>query len=428
MPANRENRFFQRKKIAIGLLFFFLLTFVLGYTTYESAKKEITFVKNGTVKHVSTHADTVAQLLKDQGVSASSHDKVKPGIHKALNDQMKVVWDPAKKVQFSTKGTIKTEWTTSDTVQDFFNTHHMDITEHDQIKPSLGTEISNGMVIAYSPAFKIDLKVGNDTEKIWTISTTVSQILKDNKVKLSKDDRVEPAKGSTLKPGTDVLVIRVKKETDIVKAPLKYETVTKEDSNLSKGTKKVLSDGKDGQIAKRYEVVFENGKEVSRKLVDKKVVEKSKNRIVAIGEKQPEDKARVIPLAATKKRESTPDIIELSTKSEQKAKSVAASRDLPKSKSDVYYVSSTAYTANCAGCSGMTTTGVNLKSNPNAKVIAVDPSIIPLGTKVYVEGYGYAVAGDTGGDVSGKKIDVFFASESKANNWGSHRVEIKVLN
>ena len=54
-------------------------------------------------------------------------------------------------------------------------------------------------------------------------------------------------------------------------------------------------------------------------------------------------------------------------------------------------VEATAYTADCAGCSGVTATGVNLKDNPDQKVIAVDPSVIPLGSKVYVEGYGYAI-------------------------------------
>merc|ERR1711974_367282 len=55
-------------------------------------------------------------------------------------------------------------------------------------------------------------------------------------------------------------------------------------------------------------------------------------------------------------------------------------------------VSATAYTAYCAGCSGITRTGIDLRSNPNQKVIAVEPSVIPLGSKVWVEGYGTAIA------------------------------------
>lgn len=90
-------------------------------------------------------------------------------------------------------------------------------------------------------------------------------------------------------------------------------------------------------------------------------------------------------------------------------------------------VSASAYTANCNGCSGITSTGINLKQNPDVKVIAVDPSIIPLGTKVYVEGYGYAIAGDTGGAIKGNKIDVFFPSKSEAFKWGRKQVKIKIL-
>lgn len=92
------------------------------------------------------------------------------------------------------------------------------------------------------------------------------------------------------------------------------------------------------------------------------------------------------------------------------------------------YVESTAYTAHCSGCSGVTATGINLLKNPDSKVIAVDPSVIPLGSKVWVQGYGYAVAGDTGGAIDGKRIDVFMPSQSDAMNWGRKTVKVKVFN
>lgn len=91
-------------------------------------------------------------------------------------------------------------------------------------------------------------------------------------------------------------------------------------------------------------------------------------------------------------------------------------------------VSATAYTAYCAGCSGTTATGIDLRSNPNQKVIAVDPSVIPLGSKVWVEGYGEAIAGDTGGAIKGNKIDVFIPSQDAALQWGRKDITIKVLN
>lgn len=91
-------------------------------------------------------------------------------------------------------------------------------------------------------------------------------------------------------------------------------------------------------------------------------------------------------------------------------------------------VTATAYTAYCTGCSGTTAYGIDLRSNPDQKVIAVDPRIIPLGTKVWVEGYGEAIAGDTGGAIKGNKIDVFIPSHENAMEWGVKTVKIKVFN
>jgi 3D (Asp-Asp-Asp) domain-containing protein/LysM repeat protein len=91
-------------------------------------------------------------------------------------------------------------------------------------------------------------------------------------------------------------------------------------------------------------------------------------------------------------------------------------------------VKATAYTASCEGCSGTTATGVDLNANPDAKVIAVDPTVIPLGSKVYVEGYGEAIAADTGGAIKGNRIDVFIPSEQDAINWGNKQVNITIIN
>lgn len=91
-------------------------------------------------------------------------------------------------------------------------------------------------------------------------------------------------------------------------------------------------------------------------------------------------------------------------------------------------VEASAYTASCEGCSGITATGINLKANPNAKVISVDPTVIPLGSKVYVEGYGEAIAGDTGGAIKGNRIDVFFPSQQDAINFGVKQLKVTILN
>lgn len=82
-------------------------------------------------------------------------------------------------------------------------------------------------------------------------------------------------------------------------------------------------------------------------------------------------------------------------------------------------VEATAYTFT----GNKTATGVD----PREGLIAVDPKVIAMGSKVYVEGYGYAIAADTGGDIRGNRIDVFFSTLRQCINWGRKPVHIYVL-
>ncbi|MFG5205232.1 LysM peptidoglycan-binding domain-containing protein [Bacillus licheniformis] len=111
-----------------------------------------------------------------------------------------------------------------------------------------------------------------------------------------------------------------------------------------------------------------------------------------------------------------------------KQESAPKQNDQPVNVQKEITVTATAYTANDGGISGITKTGVDLNANRNAKVIAVDPSVIPLGTQVYVEGYGEATAEDTGGAIKGHKIDVFIPDKKDAFNWGVKTVKVKILN
>lgn len=76
---------------------------------------------------------------------------------------------------------------------------------------------------------------------------------------------------------------------------------------------------------------------------------------------------------------------------------------------------------------GRSATGIDFSSNPNAKVIAVDPSVIPLGARVMIPGYGVFIAGDTGGAIKGNRIDVHFASRDQALSFGRRTMTITVL-
>lgn len=110
-------------------------------------------------------------------------------------------------------------------------------------------------------------------------------------------------------------------------------------------------------------------------------------------------------------------------KAEEKA---SAKTETTSSSSKTIVVSATGYSTQEAGLSTHTATGIDLTKNPN--VIAVDPSVIPLGSMVEIPGVGTFIAGDTGGAINGNKIDIHFSTVQQANNWGRRTVTVKILN
>jgi len=366
-----------------------------AFGTYEMTKETVLLTVNGKEERVRTHAETVNDLLEERDIDTRKEDDILPSVDQKIKDNMEITYKAAKPIKVAMGDERRTIWTTADTVKELIQQENLDVTEHDQIKPALDTVIESDLSLTIDKAFQITLNVGGEKQQVWTTSTTVADFLKNQNVKLNELDKVEPALTEEVAEKRDITVTRVEKVTDVVEEPIAFDVVTKKDNNIEKGSQKVLESGKEGKQEKHFEVILENGKEISRKLLKTETVQESEDRVVALG-----------------------------TKVVQQTSTVSRGND---SVAREFYVSSTAYTASCNGCSGTTATGINLRANPNAKVIAVDPNVIPLGTKVYVEGYGYAVAGDTGSAIKGNKIDVFFPSKSAAYRWGSKRVKIKIL-
>lgn len=92
----------------------------------------------------------------------------------------------------------------------------------------------------------------------------------------------------------------------------------------------------------------------------------------------------------------------------------------------IFSMEATAYTDDVASQGkwvGQTATGMK----PQVGVVAVDPKIIPLGTKLYVEGYGLAIAGDVGGAIKGHRIDLFMNTSRECYDFGRRRVKVRVI-
>ncbi|ARK28435.1 G5 and 3D domain-containing protein [Halalkalibacter krulwichiae] len=400
------------KKLVISVISLILFGGVITYAVYEATKATVTLSIDGEEVEVRTHASTVAELMKEQEWNVQEYDQIEPGLDSTISGSMNITWNQASEVLVTSQGLEESVWTTAETVEELIEQLGIEYKKYDYLEPGLEDEITDNMNLVYESAFQVELTSDGEQQEFWTTSTTVADFLERESVTLGELDRVEPKLTERLDRESEIKVIRVEKVTDVVEESVAYGTVTRKDNELTSGKEEIVQAGEDGKVSKHFEVILEDGEEVSRELVKTETVKEGKDRIVAVGTK-PE------PVQTVSRGSSS--------SSSNSSTSNSTSTNNSSSDGRTLTVTATAYTAGCSGCSGVTATGINLNQNRNMKVIAVDPNVIPLGSRVEVEGYGVAIAGDTGGAIRGNKIDVHVPTKADAYNWGTRTVKIKVL-
>ncbi|MED2261682.1 cell wall-binding protein EntB [Bacillus thuringiensis] len=216
--------------------------------------------------------------------------------------------------------------------------------------------------------------------------------------------------------------VKEKKEVKTQKVAKAKETTKAQEIVKPKEEAKVKEEVKVKEEPKAQEIV--KHKEEAKVKEEVKVKEEEKAQEIAKAKE--EEKAREI--AKAKEEEKAREIAK--AKEEERAKEVSKN-NIESAKRELTVVA-TAYTADPSengtyGGRVLTAMGHDLTANPNMRIIAVDPKVIPLGSKVWVEGYGEAIAGDTGSAIKGNRIDVLMGSKSKAMNWGRQTVKVKIL-
>ncbi|GGD04259.1 hypothetical protein GCM10007216_38630 [Thalassobacillus devorans] len=400
---------------------------LLGVITHEATKAEVTVNHNGETTQLRTHADTVGELLQTLEINTSEYDELSHPKDTALANGMEVDYQSAEPVHVVIDGEQKDYYTTADTVGEFFEEQDLHFKNRDEVSHTEKDPIEPGMNIEIAKAFQVTINDGGEKTKVWTTASTVGAFLNDQEIELGELDEMKPQASKQLTEKTPVKITRVEKVTDVVEEEIDFSVVTKQDSSIPKGERKTVTDGEKGLVTKKYEVTLKNGEEIDRKLIKEEQQKESQNKIVAIGTKEEEKKVVTQASNNTSKSSDSNNSTTKKSNTSNNDSDTTVSRGDSDSSAKTLQMSATAYTASCSGCSGITATGINLKANPDAKVIAVDPNVIPLGTRVWVEGYGNAIAGDTGGAINGNKIDLFMSSKSKAQSFGRKTVQVKIL-
>jgi len=261
---------------------------------------------------------------------------------------------------------------------------------YDRLWPSGDTPLTAGLHVFVQRAKAVSLSVGGEKAvTVHTHSRTVAELLAEQGVEMLDGDSVTPRRAALLTDGIVVEVTVVRSDADSEDTPIAFLTYYRDDSSMPEGEYAELQAGADGYLHREWAVTYQNGVEVGRVLVSEYTVAPT-DRIIAQG-------TAVVAAA------------------------VAAPTGDPGCPRTLR-VWVTWYTAASAGDS-TTATGTTVRKG----TVAVDPRVIPLGTQMYIPGYGYGVAEDTGGSVIGNIIDLGYGPDD-VKDWRSGWVDICILN
>lgn len=244
---------------------------------------------------------------------------------------------------------------------------------------------------------------------IYVSSGTVADALETVGIVLGEFDELSVDHNAQISSGMDIYITRVTVEEEYQYEPIPYETVMQSSSSLLKGNEVVIKQGVDGVRKYTYDIIYKNGVMTDRVLAGTSVHEKPVNEIVACGT------STSIPPSSSFTVSTTSQILTLEDGTQIPYESYID-------------VVATAYTTEGKDFN-ITKSGAVAQYG----IIAVDPKVIPLGTKMYVVAadgtwvYGYAVAGDTGGFIKGYRIDLFYDTTAECITFGRQSARVYIL-
>jgi len=307
------------------------------------------------------------------------------------------IWGLRNTVEVVVDGQKVEITTLSKNLKTILDNNGITVAQKDKISVELDSEVNDGDIIYINKAVDVEIIVDGKNLSIASAEKTVKDMLEAENIKISQEDKITPSIDENLQAGMTVEVTRVEKELLKEVQPIAFETETRKNSELNQGVEEVVQDGSNGERTITTEVVYENGKEVNRRVVKEVVSKNPINKIIDIG---------TLAVVRPSRGSNGQDI----------------------AYSSMISCMSTAYTSDRGDSGTVTATGTTVRRNPDGySTVAVDPRVIPLGTKLYIEGYGLAIAEDTGGAIVGNKVDVYVDSYDEAVNWGRRQVNVYIL-
>lgn len=290
----------------------------------------------------------------------------------------------------------------ANTVEELLEMENIHLIKGAYINVPLDSKLVDNMKLTIKTPKSYTLCIGDKKGEVKSVHVKVKDILKDLDVVLGENDYTYPALNERVTPEGDIEIFKVKEVVEEIETTIAFDNVVRTSNNLDAGAVKVIQEGKNGLKNRKIKKVFENGKLISENVIGEEIIEQPSAKIVEKGIKDSFTSSR----GKTRYKKA---ITMIATAYDLSYKSTG------KRPGDKHY--------------GLTASGT--KARPGA--VAVDPRVIPLGTKLYVESldstsdYGFCVAEDTGGAIKNNKIDLFFNTANEVKSFGRRKVKVYIL-
>jgi Uncharacterized protein conserved in bacteria len=342
---------------------------------------------DGKTVRLLTFSHTVGGALTHSWLGIYPEDIVKPSRDTLLSNGLTIEVTRSNPVQLNVDTQSFAVRTTGKTVgealTDLSERYGLGIKEFDEVNIPRSDSLVANMELNVRRAIPVHIQIDGQETDTYLAPRTVADALVKLGITLGEKDKISLPLDYTLVPDDKIQVVRVVEKVETVETEIPYKVVA-QDADFPVGLPdRIISRGSNGLQEQTVKLTLEDGEEVQREVLNQRIVMEPVSQVVSRGAQ---------------------------TTISRGGSSYHFKR--------AYVMTATAYSIP----GGRTATGASVRRG----IVAVDPGVIPLGTKVYVEGYGPAVALDTGGAIRGKRIDLYMNSLQAAFSWGVRSVVVYV--
>lgn len=264
------------------------LTSAGGLTMVQALDRDtVTFSVDGVSEQGKVKPGTVKQALAQHGITVGPHDDVQPSLDSEIHDGQVITVNYGRRVVVTIDGKKVVRWTTAKNVSEVLD--QLNQSDPDNlVSVSRSLDISRtGLSFSMQTAKDVTVTAGGKTQKVSAVGT-VADALKAAKISVDSNDVSKPGLGTPLADGMKITLTMVDQKSQKRRVAVPFSTKRVENPSMAKGATEIATKGVKGTNEETWTVVYKDGKKVSEKKVSTKVVKAPVTQVVKVGTKKAE--------------------------------------------------------------------------------------------------------------------------------------------